>query len=413
MPLPDSCPVKAVTRAGLCIGCGACATIAPGKLRFIDMADGRSEPVVAINLTRAERHRFRDICPGMTVGPAVGEHGAVHDRIWGAVADVRLAHAADPAVRNQAATGGVLTAVGSQLLDDGTVERVFHVGPSTLRPLSSEPAVSTTPHEVLARAGSRYTPSAMLQALVDVVGDGRRFAVIGKPCDINALVNLARTWPDLAQLMAVRLTMVCGGLNDIRLFEERLVEHGVNVPDVVVSRHRGFGCPGLVHHETRDGKVLEMTYTEFYGVDEEGWRLPLRCKVCPDAIGLQADLVALDSWPGGAPAGEGPGTNVVIIRTSAGRQAFDAAVLAGALIDGGPPPLPLGDYQPHHVARRIGAGPRLLAIALRNGVWPRIAGTGVGQAARAGGARTAWSNFAGAWRRAGVARRRDRPTRTW
>lgn len=65
--------------------------------------------------------------------------------------------------------------------------------------------------------------------------------------------------------------------------------------------------------------------------DESTWRIQSRCKVCPEAIGESADIVAADCWDGGGPSGEDDGVNAVLVRTRAGAALFDAAVAAGSL----------------------------------------------------------------------------------
>ena len=57
-----------------------------------------------------------------------------------------------------------------------------------------------------------------------------------------------------------------------------------------------------------------------FGDDESNWRVHFRCKICPDAIGECSDLAALDTWPGGSPAGEDEGFNAVIARTEKGNK---------------------------------------------------------------------------------------------
>ena len=56
-----------------------------------------------------------------------------------------------------------------------------------------------------------------------------------------------------------------------------------------------------------------------------------RCKICPDAIGLAADIVASDAWLNGGPAVEDEAFNGIFVRTQRGLELYDAAVAAGAL----------------------------------------------------------------------------------
>src|ERR1700679_3852880 len=97
--------------------------------------------------------------------------------------------------------------------------------------------------------------------------------------------------------------------------------------------------------------------------DEATWRIQPRCKICPDAIGENADLAASDVWPGGGPAGEDEGFNGIIVRTQRGLELYRAALEAGAIavesqtvrvrdFDG---------FQPHQVRKK-------------RAVWARLAG---------------------------------------
>src|SRR5256885_12299487 len=61
--------------------------------------------------------------------------------------------------------------------------------------------------------------------------------------------------------------------------------------------------------ETKDGRVFELTYRQLWE-DESKWMIQPRCRICPDAIGLGADLAAADVWPGGSPTGDRKSTRL-------------------------------------------------------------------------------------------------------
>jgi coenzyme F420 hydrogenase subunit beta len=155
---------------------------------------------------------------------------------------------------------------------------------------------------------------------------------------------------------------------------------------------------------TRDGREAVTTYNEFWeGVAD--WRLQLRCKLCPDAVGLQADVMVCDTWPGGAPNSETDGFNAIVARTESGERLVGASVASGALIDAGP--LGMSDldrFQPQHVARRRAALPRAVGLAARNGVVPRFRGILLLRSMFQAGPQAWLRNFRGSWDRAPAAR---------
>jgi coenzyme F420 hydrogenase subunit beta len=88
-----------------------------------------------------------------------------------------------------------------------------------------------------------------------------------------------------------------------------------------------------------------------------------RCKICPDAIGESADIVASDVWPGGGPSGDDAGFNGIIVRNQRGLELYHAAVSTGAIaVD--PQEVGFADFnhfQPHQVRKK-------------RAVWARLAG---------------------------------------
>ena len=80
--------------------------------------------------------------------------------------------------------------------------------------------------------------------------------------------------------------------------------------------------------KTKDGREYDREYNSFWG-EESTWRVPFRCKICPDAIGESADVAALDTWRGGSPKGEDEGFNAAIVRTKKGLDLMSDAAKAG------------------------------------------------------------------------------------
>ncbi len=354
-----------IVTAGLCIGCGLCESLA-GKDRVeLGMTErGVERPFVKAPLDDDMLRAINGVCPGVVVPGADPDQvpaEAEHDLVMGPSAGMVIAHATDPEVRHRGATGGVLTALGQFVLESGRVETVLHVAARPDRPMRTAARISTTADDVQAEAGSRYGPAAPLTEVHRLLGEGRRFAFIGKPCDVGALRNLARTDPRVNDLVPYMLVMICGGSPELRKSADLLDLVDVRESDLSLFRYRGHGNPGPIRIETRDGRAEELGYLDMWE-DTTAWRLQSRCKLCPDAIGESADLAAYDVWPGGAPLGEDAGFNGILRRTKAGQELFEAAVEAGVLTVLRPSTMAeLHDYQPHEVK-------------LNKAVWARYAG---------------------------------------
>jgi coenzyme F420 hydrogenase subunit beta len=215
------------------------------------------------------------------------------------------------------------------------------------------------------RCATAGQPGGVLTALVDftaLLDRGEPFALIAKPCDIAAVRNLARIDPRVDRYLRYALTFVCGGASDLTKSEEVASGLGIAHEQLSLFRYRGNGCPGPARLETKDGRAFELTYQQMWE-DEATWRIQPRCKICPDAIGQSADLVASDVWPGGGPTGDDAGFNGIIVRTARGLELYRAAVAAGAFVVA---PRDISfrgfdDFQPHQVHKR-------------RAVWARLAG---------------------------------------
>lgn len=360
----------AIVEQGLCTGCGICQSVAgPEVVRVHKVANGYERPVVVGDLDHSTVDRIYEVCPGTRIEglPDRLVEGSTHiDPVWGPWRRIVRAWAADPVVRHEGSTGGVLTALAIYLLESGRVDLVLHARPSTTEPTFGERHMSFTRADVMAGVGARYGPTAPLVDVGEVLEMGLPFAFIGKPCDVAALRNLGRHDPRVDQLVRYMLTPVCGGYMPPAATTAFLGRMGVDPSEVTGLRYRGRGCPGPTRIETADGST-EAHYLDFWGEDESMWMLPWRCKVCPDGIGEAADLAAADTWPGGSPTREesadDPGTNAVVVRTAAGLELLEAAERDGALVvERDATPEEMSDYQPHQVRKKQAVASRYLGM---------------------------------------------------
>lgn len=360
--------IAEVVTSGLCIGCGLCEAVASarteenGRCQMRRTSYGSLRPTPADQFTPAEEAQLLAACPGVVVAPRV-KTAVNSDPIWGNYSSMRYAWAGDPDIRFRAATGGVLTALGVHLLRSGQANFILHVGSDPERPLQNRWIISETPESVIANAGSRYAPTAPLAGLRVALERNEPFAIIAKPCDLNAVHRYAQVDPRLDELCVARLTMVCGGQSRLQKSLDLLDEYGLDEDELTVFRYRGFGNPGLTRVETKDGRAFEKTYLELWE-DESSWALETRCKVCPDALGEASDIAAADVWPGGAPTGEDAGFNGIIVHSDAGEQLVASAVAAGDLVLGDAiTPRQFDALQPHQVRKKEALAARFAGMA--------------------------------------------------
>jgi len=364
--LPEPAHTDDIVRRGLCIGCGLCAAIAgPERLQMAWTPEGRLRPVSNRDapLDTPTMQAINAACPGVRVAGITTEEAsedAYWDDVWGWMVPGFLGWAGDPDVRHLSSTGGALNALAIHLLETEAVRFILHVGPDPDLPTRSRWRLSRTRDDVLGSGGSRYGPTSPLEGVDAALATGEDFAFVGKPCDISAMRLRARDDLALAESCKLRLALVCGGQSEFRKTADLLKAWDVAETAVTELRYRGRGNPGPTTATTSDGIVRSMTYLELWE-DETSWALPHRCKVCPDAIGMAADVIAADCWPGGAPVGEDEGINAIAARSRAGQDLFASAISQGALFQSDP----IGfddwsNYQPHQLRKRQAVWARLV-----------------------------------------------------
>ena len=401
--MPHAATVEEIVAHGYCAGCGLCKSIAePGQIEMVTVAPGRVRPAVRTPLGRNTQARIAAVCPGITVeGNAKTlepNYPGVVDAAVGPTIRCFNGYATDEEIRYRAAAGGGLTALGLYLVETGKVDYVLHVTASERAPMRSHQHVSFDRTQLLKGAGSRYGPLAPLVDVRQRLDQGQRFAFIGKPCDINAMRNLAKVDARVDELVPYMLTISCGGLIDYVYFEAFLARHGLREEQLEEFRYRGYGWPGPHYARTSDGREAEESYLEL--LYDHPNSTQFRCKVCPDSTGEQADVSVMDPWPDGVPErNEEEGWCLFQTRTSAGDRLVADAAEAGYLHLEAAPTSDVRYTQPHQVRKKSGLFARLFALWLKGVPLPKYRRMRLLRAALEMHPLFHWRNFRGATRR--------------
>lgn len=417
-PAPDRTAAPAapslarVARGDLCAGCGACAGLFPDRIAMVETPPGFLRPLQTGPLAPGEDAQIARICPGL--GQEVAAGGRPDDPLWGPFLAMRSGWAGDPELRFAGASGGALSALLVHLLESGTVDAVVETGAAPGLAIGNATVVSLSAGEVLAAAGSRYAPSAPLAGLAGLRADGRRFAFVGKPCDVAALRALAAGDPAVAAAFPVMLSFFCAGVPAHAGAREVLAALGVAEDAVAGFRYRGQGWPGRATARLQDGSTRSMSYHDSWG-GILSRHVQHRCKICADGTGKAADLVCADAWEcdaAGYPVfDEADGVSLIVARTALGAGILAAAEAAGRVVAAPFDPADLARIQPGQRERRRALLARLAALRLCGRPVPAYRGLNLRAAARTGRAGRHLRNFLGMLRRVlqGRAGRAPRP----
>ena len=218
--------IKEVQKQGRCHMCGACVSVC-SSLNY-----------GALELSETGRPRFRDPRKCIECGlcyiicPAVG---ALEDEIktkvqWeppmGRVAEVTVARARDPKIRERATDGGAVTAILTHLMELGEIDGA--VVARQFGPFKRQPWLATTREEIIASAGSSFdlshsgvsplytqdytTYAPSLRAIAPMTRKGlKHVAVVGTPCQIKAITKMECIGVTPLQSIHCALGLFCSG----------------------------------------------------------------------------------------------------------------------------------------------------------------------------------------------------------
>jgi coenzyme F420 hydrogenase subunit beta len=352
--------LKDIVDNGFCLSCGLCKELAPeGTIEMQWAPNGHLRPRTSRPLTPEEEDAIVQICPGINQTGPFDQPLVQPSNVWGDLRRVVMGWATDPDTRFQASTGGVMTSINRYLLESGRVSFVLQVRAGGPKSTDSEPVLIRDPKDLIVGSQSRYASSAPLSAVRAALELNEPFSVSLKPCDIAGVRNLQRVDERARRLIVYTQTMICGTVPSLDTTMDFLRREGVN-PDEeypVALRWRGDGCPGPTLAVIPDGREVTGLYNDMW--DNNPWTTQFRCKVCPDAIGLQADITTGDAWPNAMANGESAGTNVIIARTAIGEEVLAECERLGYLTTEPAQDGVLDYVQPHEAILRKSFGARL------------------------------------------------------
>lgn len=355
--------ISKIQKNDLCLGCGLCEAIDASHCKMQLTEDGFYRPRFSF-LSDDTISVVKNVCPGITV------HASKilsHNCMWGNIVKVSNAWSAERGIRRISSSGGVTSALAIYLLETGQVDGVLHVGVEENTYLYNKLFVSRTREEVLRRSSSRYAPAAVFNEIFHILDTSgcETFAFIGKPCDIAAMQNLVCAYPQYANRISHYLSIFCAGMPSYGATKKALSMFGKK-EEPVSLRYRGDGWPGFFTATYRDGSECKMTYNDSWG-NILGKQLGLRCKICPDGIGMLADISSGDSWntkDGYPDFTEGNGRNFCFVRTQKGKMLFDLAVKAGYIVEEELNVSKVKTMQAYQYERRRMVGWRIAAVQI-------------------------------------------------
>jgi len=385
----------------LCIGCGLCEALVP-ELKMAVNNKGFLVPQGDFSSIKDEDNEtIIKICPG------VNQHNEIpaktkNERLWGKVLQSKFGCSSDMQVRFKGSSGGVLSAIAIYLLEHRMITCVLQIGVDKEDPIRNVARTTHTRTEIINSAGSRYAPASLLTSLVKALEQGEKVLIIGKPCDIAGVRNFLRKYPIYSPQVPYLFSFFCAGQPSYLATDKLLNRIGCNSEDVKEFHYRGEGWPGYATAITHSNRRHSCSYEESWG-EILGRQIHFRCKICPDGIGIFADIVCGDYWhvKNGEPDfTESDGRSLILARTARGEQLLNLMIKEGAIKAEDFEVKNLELIQKYQANRRIVIGARILAFTIAKRIKLNFRGFGFLSNLFFSKSKTVLSNFYGTFKRA-------------
>ena len=284
------------------------------------------------SVTKLMKALYKKICPSLNV---------VHDgklkkeeRIWGRIVGLYEGFSTDEAIRTKSSSGGIISALAVHLLESGKVDAVLHVGGDVDDYKRNSLRISKTRDEVMQNSSSRYAPALIFNKIFALLEESTDvYCFIGKPCDIAGLQNFIKLYPVYKDRFKVTISIVCAGMPNFK-GTENLIDSFK--PEYPISNllYRGNGWPGFFSFSDKNSNYYKTSYNDSWG-KVLNKHLAFRCKICPEGIGMLADIAVGDAWEtkdGYPDFTEKEGSSLIITRTSVGQSIVNDALLSKKIV---------------------------------------------------------------------------------
>jgi len=291
-----------VAKEDLCVRCGFCFDICPSNLI---VSSEKSFPTITDQML--ELCTDCGIC--MKGCPADVDYPGLSQSLFGKVCKpldavgvakkVCVGYALDPEIRSKGSSGGVVTQLLVYMLEKGIIDQALVCGMHEDRPWEPNPILAWTEKEIVDSAQSKYTIVPQMRKIKQIMNSGKRTAIVGVPCQINAYRKFTSWHDNISQSVPIVISLACNSTLEIEASLKLLEIARIRFGEIRKLEYRyGKSWPGGIHVTLRNGKIKSL-----HGMDIKAafnrltlFYTPSRCLTCIDFAGELSDLSVMDPW---------------------------------------------------------------------------------------------------------------------
>ena len=312
-----------IVQAGLCAGCGLCASVCPTDALRIE----RAPENILVPFLDPTRCTSCGKCVAVCGSYALANPPDWEDIYRGEPIAGYLARATDPARVQQGQSGGAVSAIARFLLSSGKIKSALVSGSGGSPDFGATPVWAVSDDEIDSASGSKYCPNALLKSFNE--RPAGPFVVVGLGCHIHSLRNLRFRKPALNADCYATIGLFCDKTATFLAQRLLLDEAGIRPDDAARIDFRNKelnGWPGDVRIALRNGETRWLDKSA--RIDLKEMCAPYRCRLCFDKMNVFSDMAIGDAH------GFGPDSrdrSAIIVYTQRGTEIIAAARDAGVI----------------------------------------------------------------------------------
>lgn len=299
--------LASIVNNDLCHRCGTCVGICPTDALDIDYCEYPSIK----NLTACtDCNLCVKVCPGdefkaQEIASEFFDCQYDINDIHGFFTSAYLSHATDNRIRQEATSGGTVTALLVHLLESGAIDGAIVVSSDENILWKGKPILALSKEEILAATKSKYSIVGTNSVLKTIRNRDGRYAVVGLPCHIHGIQKARLLDKRICDRVVLTIGLLCHAAIEHDAFEVIWQSLGDYRNDAKKFISRVGKHPGTPHVVLADGSLMPVYFSKMRKFRPTSmdminilYRLftPARCLTCYDATAEFADIAVGDPW---------------------------------------------------------------------------------------------------------------------
>lgn len=201
-------------------------------------------------------------------------------------------------LRENAASGGVVTAILINMLQKGIIDGAFVSKQKMINgEVSGVSYIATSESDLLDSRTSIYADFPLPKYFKEMLDFKGKLAVVALPCQLRALNKFIDENPQLKDKIVLKVSLFCGGTPKRSLIKDILKKNKINPLDVKKFYFRKGHWRGQSSVDLNNGEVKSFSYTNnictyknlYFGFLD-------RCFSCSNHFGYDSDISCGDVW---------------------------------------------------------------------------------------------------------------------